>query len=473
MPTRRESLSDIQQDLRRGTRTCESLVGDYITRITANADLNAFLSVYSEEALHQAYLIDRKIKSNTAGKLAGLVVGLKDVFAHRDHPLQAASQILGHYTSPYNATVVDRLLKEDAIIIGRQNCDEFGMGSSTENSAFGPSRNPIDKTRTPGGSSGGSAAAVAAGLCGVAIGSDTGGSVRQPAAFCGIYGLKPTYGRISRHGLVAYASSFDTVGLLTNNIADMGPILSSVAGPDEHDSTSSSQPVPEYGLQDFGRPFRVAVYREILEASSLQPEIKEALHNAISSLANRGHTVEILDFPLLDFLLPTYYILATAEASSNLSRYDGIRFGHRAPAAPALEVMYKQTRNEGFGSEVKRRILLGTFVLSADYHQAYYLQAQKVRRLIREKTKDLLRTFDVLLMPTTPTTAFPLGSTPDPLSMYFGDIFSVQANVAGVPALSFPVGNDSLGLPIGLQVIADDFKEDTLLSFVRNFEVGR
>lgn len=472
MPTQPESLSVIQRDLHRGARTCVSLVSGYLTRINATADLNAFLSVYGDEALDRAQIVDKKIKENKAGKLAGLVVGLKDVFAHRDHPVNVASRILDTYTSPYNATVVDRLLKEDAIIIGRQNCDEFGMGSSTENSAFGPSRNPIDKTRTPGGSSGGSAAAVAEGLCLAAIGSDTGGSVRQPAACCGIYGLKPTYGRISRHGLVAYASSFDTVGLLTREVEDLAPILSVLAGPDEHDSTSSSTPVPDYGLQESDQRFRVAVYREIMDASSLQPEIKEALHQAIRSLTNQGHTVEVIDFPLLDFLLPTYYILATAEASSNLARYDGIRFGRRVPGQD-LEALYKQTRNEGFGAEVKRRILLGTFVLSADYHDAYYVQAQKVRRLIREETKKVLRTHDVLLMPTTPTTAFHLELTPDPLSMYLGDIFSVQANVAGVPALSFPAGTDKTGLPIGLQVLADDFGEGKLLSFVRNFKVGR
>jgi len=474
VPPGTEPLSNIQYNLTRGTHTCESLVSEYISRISAAADLNAFISVYEEEALAQSRTIDKKIKEKRAGKLAGLIVGLKDVFAHRNHPLTAASRILDTFTSPYDATVVARLQAEDAIIIGRQNCDEFGMGSSTENSAYGPSRNPADKSRTPGGSSGGSAAAVAASLCMAAIGSDTGGSVRQPAAFCGIYGLKPTYGRISRHGLVAYASSFDTVGLMTRHLADLAPILSAVAGPDDYDSTASRQPLDDYAHplpQD--RRFRVAVYREVMDAPSLQPEVRDALHRAVDHLKKLGHSIEVVSFPLLEYLLPTYYILATAEASSNLSRYDGVRFGHRAQAASTLEAMYKQTRSEGFGTEVKRRILLGTFVLSADYHDAYYLQAQKVRRLIREETKRMLRDHDVLLLPTTPTTAFPLGSTADPLSMYLADIFSVQANVAGVPALSFPYGVDARGLPIGLQVLADDFAEHTLLSFVRNLEVGR
>jgi aspartyl-tRNA(Asn)/glutamyl-tRNA(Gln) amidotransferase subunit A len=449
-------------------------VSECLSRIHQATDLNAFISVYKDEALERARAIDKKVKENRAGKLAGLIVGLKDVFAHRNHPLTAASRILDTFSSPYDATAVERLLREDAIIIGRQNCDEFGMGSSTENSAYGPSRNPADRMRTPGGSSGGSAAAVAAGLCMAAIGSDTGGSVRQPAAFCGIYGLKPTYGRISRYGLVAYSSSFDTVGLMTRHLDDLAPLLATLSGSDDFDSTASTQPVPAFTITaEPERTYRVAVYSEILNAPSLQPEVRDALKGAIYHLKELGHAVEVVNFPLLEYLLPTYYILATAEASSNLSRYDGVRFGHRASDAADLESLYKKSRSEGFGPEVKRRILLGTFVLSADYHNAYYLQAQKVRRLIRDETKRILRNHDVLLMPTTPTTAFPLGSASDPLPMYLADIFSVQANVAGVPALSFPVGVDGHGLPIGLQVLSDDFAEPTLLSFVRNFEVGR
>lgn len=466
-----DTLSHIQHDLARGARTCESLVADCLARINEAGDLHAFISVYGEEALNKAREVDTRIRDNRAGKLAGLVVGVKDVFAHRNHPLTAASRILDTFTAPYDATVVSRLLGEDAIIIGRHNCDEFGMGSSTENSAYGPSLNPHDKTRTPGGSSGGSAAAVAAGLCMAAIGSDTGGSVRQPAAFCGIYGLKPTYGRISRHGLIAYASSFDTVGLMTRHLSDLAPLLSVVAGPDEYDSTVSRH--SSYDSPPPDHRFRVAVYREVLEASVLQPEVRQGLIRAVDQLKEMGHSVEVVDFPLLEYLLPTYYILATAEASSNLSRYDGVRFGSRATGVQDLEALYKRTRSEGFGPEVKRRILLGTFVLSADYHNAYYAQAQKVRQLIRKETKRVLCDHDVLLMPTAPTTAFRLGSAADALSAYFADIFSVQANVAGVPALSFPFGQDTEGMPIGLQVLADDFKEQTLLSFVRKFEVGR
>lgn len=348
------------------------------------------------------------------------------------------------------------------------------MGSSTENSAFGPTRNPVNPARTPGGSSGGSAAAVAADLCDVSIGSDTGGSVRQPAAFCGVYGLKPTYSRISRHGLVAYASSFDTVGLIAREIDTIARVLTAVSGPDEYDSTVSHEPVPDFTAQ-LGKQqsFNVVVFRNILESPDLQGEVKEALHAAIDHLRSSGHRVNEVDFPLLDYLLPAYYILATAEASANLARYDGVRYGYRHPGKESLEAMYKKTRTEGFGEEVQRRILLGTFVLSSDYHDTYYAQAQKVRRLIRDETKRLLRQADVLLMPTSPTTAFPFGASGNPLTMYLADIFSVQANVAGVPALSFPFGNDRQGLPIGLQAIADDFREDVLLRFAMGMRFDR
>lgn len=464
----------IQQQLIKGTLSCTQLVRDSLEAIHAHAHLNAFLSVYSDEALHEAARIDTKVKAGKAGKLAGLIVGLKDVIAYKDHPLNAASNILHGFTPPYHATVTERLLREDAIIIGRQNCDEFGMGSSTENSAFGPARNPVNPQYTPGGSSGGSAAAVAAGLCAVSIGSDTGGSVRQPAAFCGVYGLKPTYGRISRHGLVAYASSFDTVGLISQHVEDLESTLSVISGPDQFDSTASKTAVPDYSLSSSTQPrFKIAVFKDLLKGEGLQQEVGNALREAVVQLKRQGHTVDDVDFPLLEYLLPTYYILATAEASSNLSRYDGVRFGHRAATPENLEAMYKKSRNEGFGKEVKRRIMLGTFVLSADYHNAYYEQAQKVRRLIRQETTKLLESHDILLMPTTPRTAFPLGSVSDPLTMYLGDIFSVQANVAGVPAISIPYGKDRDGLPIGLQGLAQDFREDQLLAFARILSVDR
>jgi len=449
-------------------------VRDYLAAIQGQAHLGAFLSVYADEALLRAQEIDDRLAAGHAGKLAGLVFGIKDVFAYNDHPLSAASRILDSFSPPYSATVVDRLLQEDAILIGRQNCDEFGMGSSTENSAFGPSRNPADPARTPGGSSGGSAAAVAANLCAVSIGSDTGGSVRQPAAFCGVYGLKPTYGRISRHGLVAYASSFDTVGIISRHLEDMARVLAVVAGSDEHDSTVSHEPVGNYSTALEGTaPLRLAIFRQVLNAPGLQKEVHDALEAAMQKASSLGHHVTLVDFPLLDYLLPTYYILATAEASSNLSRYDGVRYGYRTARPENLERLYKQSRSEGFGKEVQRRILLGTFVLSADYHEAYYSQAQKVRRLIRDQTRALFEQNDIILLPTTPTTAFPLGSVSDPLTMYLGDIFSVQANVAGVPAISFPFGKDNSGLPIGLQAMARDFREDHLLTLARILTVDR
>jgi len=449
-------------------------VRSHINAIESHHTLNAFLSVYDEEAMASAAAIDQKIRAGTAGKLAGLVIGVKDMFAHKDHPLQAASKILDGFQSQYTATALQRLLDEDAIIIGRQNCDEFGMGSSTENSAFGDVLNPLDTTRTPGGSSGGSAAAVAANLCQVSIGSDTGGSVRQPAAFCGLYGLKPTYGRISRYGLVAYASSLDTVGIMSSDLTDMATVLGVIAGKDDQDSTSSSEPVPDYAASLSERPtFNIAVIKGIMESSELQPEVREALHKAVSELKGQGHTVVTIDFPLLDFMLPTYYILATAEASSNLSRYDGIRYGYRDKSSDSLESMYKRTRSSGFGKEVQRRILLGTFVLSSDYHDAYYVKAQKVRRLIRERTTSLLQQYDILLTPTTPTTAFLLGTSESPVTQYLADQFSVHANVAGIPALSFPYGQDRRRLPIGLQAMALDFKEASLLQFANTLRVDQ
>lgn len=448
---------------------------NYLNAIDQKAYLNAFLGVYAEEALSQAQVIDKKIASGQSGKLAGLVVGIKDVFAHRNHPLQAASRMLQGFHSQYSATVIQRLIDEDAVIIGRQNCDEFGMGSSTENSAFGPVLNPIDPSRTPGGSSGGSAAAVAAGLCDLSLGSDTGGSVRQPAAFCGVYGLKPTYGRISRHGLVAYASSFDTVGILSNDIDDIACVLSVIAGPDTYDSTVSHQPVPAFQSSlNESRQFRVAVFKEAMQEEVLQTEVLSAMHKAIEILKSGGHQVDIVEFNLLDYLLPTYYILATAEASSNLSRYDGVRYGYRSDLAKDVASMYVRSRSEGLGKEVLRRIILGTFVLSSDYHDTYYTKAQKVRRLIRDKTIRLLKDYDVLLMPTTPTTAFKLGTRhQSPLTMYMADLFSVQANVTGLPAISFPFGKDQQGLPIGLQAMGKAFSEDSLLQFAKVLSVDR
>ena len=463
------SFREIRNDLQNGKISCRDLVKHHISNILEKSHLNAFLSVFEEEALIRAAEVDKKIIQKKAGKLAGLVVGIKDVLAFKDHPLQASSKILDGFTSQFTATAVQRLLDEDAIIIGRQNCDEFAMGSSNENSAFGPALNAIDPTRVPGGSSGGSAVAVMADLCQISLGSDTGGSVRQPAGFCGVFGLKPTYSRVSRYGLVAYGSSFDCIGILGKCIEDIALVLGVIAGPDDFDSTVSQNQVPDYSqsVETKGLPpYKIGYLRDIDTAQGIQPEIRQNIQEKISKLKDAGFTVEPVDFPLMDYILPTYYILATAEASSNLSRFDGVRYGYRSKLTTDLHSMYKKSRSEAFGKEVQRRILLGTFVLSASYYDAYYTKAQKVRRIIRDKTKDMLREFDFILMPITPTTAFKLGEhTENPLEMYLADLFSVQANVVGVPAISIPCGNDSKGLPIGLQVIADDFEESKLLHF--------
>lgn len=444
------------------------MVEDYLERIEANKQLNAFLEVYEQEARAQAKKVDEKIKQGTAGRLAGMVIGLKDVLCHKDHGLQASSCILDGFISQFNGTAVERLLKEDAIIIGRQNCDEFAMGSSNENSAFGPVKNAADESRVPGGSSGGSAVAVQADLCRVALGSDTGGSVRQPAAFTGIYGLKPTYGRISRHGLVAYASSFDAIGIFAKNVEDCALVLEVIAGPDDYDSTVARREVPAYSreLSLPDKPLRIAYISNTLEAEGLHTEIREATLKKINGLKKKGHQVEAVDFSLLDYVLPAYYILTTAEASSNLSRFDGVKYGYRSPNAVDLESLYKRTRSEGFGAEVKRRIMLGTFVLSASYYDAYYTKAQKVRRLIKEATDALLQEYDFLLMPTTPSVAFRLGEhTSDPLEMYLADLYTVQASLCGLPAISVPNGTDTEGMPIGLQLVGSAFSEANLLAF--------
>jgi aspartyl-tRNA(Asn)/glutamyl-tRNA(Gln) amidotransferase subunit A len=461
------TLREIQQQLQRGTLTCQDLVERYLKNINANRHLNAFLSVYENEAFQQAAEVDAKIKNGTAGKLAGLVVALKDVISYAQHPLQAGSKILSGFTAQFNATIVNRLLNEDAIIIGRNNCDEFGMGSSNENSAFGPVLNAIDQTRVPGGSSGGSAVAVQTDMCQVSIGSDTGGSVRQPAAFCGVIGFKPTYSRISRYGLVAYASSFDCIGIFGKSVEDIALVAEVISGSDEFDSTVSRKPVPEYSKNlSTTQSYKIAFIRDTLESEALQSEIKENILSELENLKSHGHTVEAIDFPILRHALPTYYILATAEASSNLSRYDGVRYGHRSESTTDLDSLYKKSRTEGFGKEVYRRILLGTFSLSASYYDAYYTKAQRVRRKIRDEIQKIYSNYDFIIMPTTPTTAFELGRhTVNPMEMYLGDLYSVLANVAGVPAISVPCGKDKDGLPVGLQIMANDFEEPKLFQF--------
>ena len=449
-----------------GKISCVQLVEESIKAIEAKKQLNAFLEVFNESALAQAKLVDEKIKSKTAGKLAGVVIGLKDNICYKGHKVSCSSKILEGFESLYSSTVVERLLAEDAIIIGRLNCDEFAMGSSNENSAFGKVLNPLNEKTVPGGSSGGSAAAVAANLCHVTLGSDTGGSIRQPASFTGTVGLKPTYGRISRWGLIAYASSFDQIGPITKTVEDAALLLEIMSGKDEYDTTASQKAVGQYvNALSETKKYKVAYLKECVESNGLDPEVKKQTLAALDKLKNDGHTVTAVDFPYLDFLVPTYYVLTTAEASSNLSRFDGVHFGYRSPNATDLESTYKKSRSEGFGKEVKRRIMLGTFVLSAGYYDAYYGKAQKVRNKIRQKTREILAQHDFIVTPSTPGTAFEFGkNSTDPIKMYLEDIFTVQANIVGCPAISVPNGTHSNGLPIGLQIMGRDFEEGNLLN---------
>jgi aspartyl-tRNA(Asn)/glutamyl-tRNA(Gln) amidotransferase subunit A len=462
------SLSEVQTDLFNNKISCTELVRSYIQRIESNKNLNIFLEVFEISALEKARSVDEKLKSKTSGKLAGMVIALKDNLCYKNHNVSASSKILEGFESLYSATVVERLLAEDAIIIGRCNCDEFAMGSSNENSAFGNVLNPLDNTRVPGGSSGGAAAAVAANLCLAALGTDTGGSIRQPASFCGVVGLKPTYGRVSRYGAIAYASSFDQIGPLTKNIEDTALIMEVMSGKDEYDSTASSSSVPAYSkeLNKSGSKIRIAYLKDCLEKEGLDPEIKSRMYEIISKLKAAGHTIEAVDFPYLDYLVPTYYVLTTAEASSNLARYDGINYGYRSKNATDLESTYKKSRTEGFGTEVKRRIMLGTFVLSAGYYDAYYSKGQRVRRLLQNKTNKILSNYDLILLPTTPGTAFKFGqNSADPIAMYLEDIFTVLSNITGLPSISLPIGKHTNGLPFGVQLIGKSFAEANLLSF--------
>jgi aspartyl-tRNA(Asn)/glutamyl-tRNA(Gln) amidotransferase subunit A len=396
------------------------------------------------------------------------------VICYKDHPVSAASGILKNFTSVYSSTAVEKLLKEEAIIIGTCNCDEFAMGSTNENSVYGNVLNALDETRVPGGSSGGSAVAVQAGMCMVSLGSDTGGSVRQPADFCGIVGLKPTYGRISRYGLIAYASSFDQIGIFGKNTEDVGLVLEVIAGTDDFDSTVSHKSVDTYSTLSLAKDkkFRFAYFKETLEHPSLDPEISLSIKKLIQKLKDEGHVVEGLNFEYLDYIVPAYYILTTAEASSNLARFDGVRFGYRSKELSGdLTEFYKHTRSKGFGKEVKRRIMLGTFVLSTGYYDAYYTKAQQVRRKLVEKTELVFSNlhneklgFDFILMPTSPSVAFKIGEkSDDPIAMYLADIYTVFANLAGIPGISIPLFKHSNGMPFGLQLMSKRFDELSLL----------
>ena len=456
-----ESLADIQERLIKKEISLVQICQEYIKRIKTSTS-NAFIEVFEEEALSKAEEIQKKVIDNNFGLLTGIFVGLKDNICYKDHKLTASSKMLEGFKSLFSATAVEKILNEDAIILGRLNCDEFAMGSSNENSIYGPVKNPIDEKKVPGGSSGGSAAAVAEGLCNIALGSDTGGSIRQPASFCGVIGMKPTYGRISRNGLIAYGSSFDQIGVFSKNIQDANILIHVMSGSDEFDSTVSSKDPSNKKIKIPNKKFNFGIPDEYLKFEGLDIEIKNKLMSIIEKLKEDGHKVEILKFPFLKYLVPTYYVLTTAEASSNLARYDGAHFGFRSNNSKDINSTYENTRSEGFGMEVKRRIMLGNFVLSSGYYDAYFTKAQKVRRLIKTKTEEMLQNNDVLILPTAPSTAFNIGEIKDPIKMYLQDIFTVHANITGAPAISLPIGTHSNNLPFGVQLMANNFKENTL-----------
>ena len=459
------TISEIREALHSG-ESALSITESYLKRIKEFQNLNAFIEIFEEDALRRAKDVDAKIANGTAGKLAGCVVAIKDNICFKGHRVSASSKILDGFESLFTATALLRLIDQDAIVIGRLNCDEFAMGSSNETSVYGPVKNNLNTSKVPGGSSGGSAVAASARLCTFSLGSDTGGSIRQPASWTKTYGFKPTYGRISRYGLIAYASSFDQIGTFTNSLEDTELIIQIMSGKDEFDSTSTSTEW-DTNIQEKGQ---LAVISEYLNHPGLDPEVKEALFSTIDKLKEVGYSIKEYSFPYMEQLVPTYYILSTAEASSNLARFDGVHYGYRSTEAKGVEETYTKSRTEGFGKEVKRRIMAGTFVLSHGYYDAYYAKAQQVRRLIKNKTKEILRDCDAILMPTTPGTAFALNAISDPIQMYLQDIFTVHANLAGNPALSMPWKTHSNGLPFGIQLMAADFNDQFVLNLAKKIE---
>ncbi len=468
------TIDDARQAIASGKTKATALAESFYQTIAAeDPKINAWLSLSRERALQQAARVDAMVtRGDALPALAGVPIGIKDVLTMQGAPATAGSKILEGYQPPYDATAVARLESAGAVLLGKLNCDEFAMGSSNENSAYGPVHNPRALDRVPGGSSGGSAAAVAAGMAVATLGTDTGGSIRQPASFCGVVGMLPTYGRISRYGLIAFASSLDRVGPFTHTVRDAATLLGVLAGHDPMDATSSLVSVPDY-TADLNKPvkgLRVGVPKEYF-AEGLDAEVRAAIEKTLDQLRAAGCTLHNISLPHTQYAIPTYYVLATAEASSNLARFDGVRYGYRAPQADSLNAMYRRTRDGGFGAEVKRRILLGTYVLSAGYYDAYYRKAQQVRMLL---TRDYLQAFsevDVLLTPTAPTPAFRLGEkTNDPLAMYLADIYTVTANLAGICGISVPCGISKAGLPIGAQVLGRHFDEATILRVAQAIE---
>lgn len=467
-------LKQIQEDIIKGETSILQVVEYYLRRIEETQQLNAYIEVYADEAVEKAIELDKKFRHHPdkMGRLFGSVISIKDVLCYTGHEVTAASKILRGFKSMFTATAVERLLAEDAIIIGRTNCDQFAMGSDNTNTIYGVVRNAADETRVAGGSSGGAAVSVQADTCLVALGTDTGGSVRQPAAWCGVIGVKPTYGRISRHGLLAYGSSFDQVGVLSHSVEDAALFLEIMAGADEFDATASQKPAEKYSeqLNSFKKEYKIAYFDKALNPNGLDAEVYSHIQTTIDKLKSEGHTVEPVGFEYLDYIIPAYYVLTTAEASTNLSRFDGIRYGFRSDNVTTLEETYKHSRTEGFSEEVKRRIMLGTFVLSSGYYDAYYTKAQKVRRLISERTFEIFKDYDLILMPAAPMPAWKIGEkSDDPVAMYLADIFTVQANMVGIPGISLPIGNNTEGLPIGLQFMSNKWQEGELLAFAQYF----
>ena len=454
--------------------TSMALVEGFYERIQKeDGEIGAFLTLTRERALEQADRIDRMAaEGKPLPPLGGVPMGVKDVMCTRGVRTTAGSKILGNFIPPYDCTAVARLEAAGAVLLGKMNCDEFAMGSSNENSAFRPVRNPRGKSRVPGGSSGGSAAAVAADMAVATLGSDTGGSIRQPAAFCGVVGVLPTYGRVSRYGLIAFASSLDHIGPLAKNVKDAALVLRTIAGRDPMDATSADVPVPDFvaDLESPVRGLKIGVAKEYF-GEGLEPEIRKAVEDGIQTLAKLGCEIVDVSLPHSEYAIPTYYIVATAEASANLARFDGVRYGYRAKGVRSLSDMYRRSRDEGFGAEAKRRIMLGTYALSAGYYNAYYLKAQKVRTLLTRDFEEAFKKVDAIVTPTTPTGAFKLGEkVDDPLAMYLADIYTVTADLAGIPGISVPCGYTSENLPIGMQILGRHFDESTILRLANAYE---
>lgn len=471
------SIKELHKQLMKKQRSSVEITQEALDRIqTLEPQLHSFLCVTAEQALEQASLVDAKIAAGEEiGLLAGIPIGIKDNMCTKGIPTTCASKILENFVPPYESTVTQKLKDAGAVMVGKTNLDEFAMGGSTENSAYHGTANPWDLSRVPGGSSGGSAAAVAASECTVALGSDTGGSIRQPASFCGVVGMKPTYGLVSRYGLVAFASSLDQIGPFGRTVEDAAILLNAIAGYDANDATSLKVEIPDYvkllkpDLRPRGR-IRIGVIKETF-GDGLDAVVEQAVMKAIDQLQTLGAEIQVISCPRFRYGLPTYYIIAPSEASANLARYDGVKYGVRAPDAENLLSMYKKTRSAGFGPEVKRRIMLGTYALSAGYYDAYYLKAQKVRTLIKQDFDAAFEKVDVLVSPTAPTTAFKAGSkTEDPLSMYLNDLMTIPVNLAGLPGISVPCGFDEQGLPIGMQLIGKVLREDVLLQVAYAYE---